>query len=184
MKERKKRTNVFALVVDIESCCWLGNPPAGMSKEIIEIGIACVDYFTKEIVSSRSIIIKPKFSEISKFCTKLTSITPELVEKEGVSFEDACKILTNEYQSDKRMWFSWGDYDRIALEQQSLDMGVKYPFGRTHFDLKEWYAFKYGLKAALSVANALKDLGLEFEGTPHRGYVDALNTARILQKMF
>ena len=178
---RKEKINTFALIIDIEACCWMSPIPAGMSKEIIEIGIAQVDYFSKEIIGSRSIIVKPQFSEISAFCTKLTTITQELVDKEGVSFKKACKILVDEFQSDRRMWFSWGDYDRISMEQQCLISKVNYPFGKTHFNLKEWYAFKRGEKMSTSVSNALKNEGLEFEGRAHRGYVDAYNTARLLK---
>lgn len=183
MRMKKGKINSFALVVDLEACCWMGNPPEGQYKEIIEIGIACVDYFTKEIIDSRSIIVKPEFSEISAFCTELTTITPELIEKEGVSFKKACKILVDEYQSDKRMWFSWGDYDRTAFEKECALKKVKYPFGKTHFNLKEWYAFKNGKKMAPSVSNALKELGLEFDGVPHRGIDDAINTAKILKSL-
>lgn len=178
-----KKNNSIALVVDLEACCWYGDAPKGQYKEIIEIGITCVDYFTKEIVESRSIIVKPEFSEISKFCTKLTTITQELIDKEGVSFKKACKILVDEYRSDRCMWFSWGDYDRISMEQESKLKKIKYPFGRTHFNLKEWYAFKNGMKQAPSVSNALKELGLAFEGQCHRGVSDSFNTAKILQKL-
>lgn len=31
------------LVVDLESTCWEGSPPAGMTSEIIEIGLCVVD---------------------------------------------------------------------------------------------------------------------------------------------
>jgi len=178
---RKQKNNSIALVIDLEACCWYGNAPEGQYKEIIEIGIACVDYFTKEIVESRSIIVKPQFSEISAFCTKLTTITQELVDKEGMPFKKACKILADEYQSSQRLWFSWGDYDRISMEQQCLISKVDYPFGKTHFNLKEWYAFKRGEKTSTSVSNALKNEGLEFEGQAHRGYVDAYNTAKLLK---
>lgn len=183
MKNRKEKINNFVLVIDLEACCWMGNPPEGQYKEIIEIGIARVDYFTKEIIDSRSIIVKPEFSEISAFCTELTTITPELIEKEGISFKKACKILIDEYQSDRKMWFSWGDYDRTAFEKECALKKVKYPFGRTHFNLKEWYSFKKGEKASTSVSNALKELGLKFEGTQHRGISDAINTAKILKHL-
>jgi len=183
MKIKREKKNSFALVVDIEACCWMGNPPIGQHKEIIEIGVACVDYFTKEMIQSRSIIVKPALSEISEFCTKLTTLTPEFVEKNGVSFKKACKILIDEFQADKRMWFSWGDYDRVAFEKECALKKVKYPFGKTHFNLGEWYAFKYGLKQSTSVSNALKKMGVEFEGTCHRGVDDAINTARILKEL-
>lgn len=180
---KKKRNNDLVNVIDLEACCWMSPIPNGQYKEIIEIGITCVDYFTKEITESRSIIVKPEFSEISAFCTKLTTITPELIEKEGVTFKQACKILLSDFSSDERMWMSWGDYDRISMEQESNLKGIKYPLSRTHFNLKEWYAFKYGIKQAPSVSNALKELGLTFEGQCHRGVSDSFNTAKILQKL-
>lgn len=171
------------LVIDLEACCWYGEPKLGMYKEIIEIGVANVDFFTKEITKTKSIIVKPQFSDISKFCTKLTTITPELVEKEGVPFKEACKILRDELWSEKKMWFSWGDYDRIAMEKESAQKKVKYPMSKTHINLGALFAFRYGLKQSPSVSTALKQLGLEFEGQAHRGYVDAFNTARILREM-
>jgi len=180
---KKKKNNDLVNVIDLEACCWYGDPPTGQHKEIIEIGITCVDYFTKEITESRSIIVKPEFSEISKFCTKLTTITQELIDKEGIPFKNACKILVDEYQSDKRLWFSWGDFDRIALKKESELKKTNYPFSRTHFNLKEWYAFKRGEKTSTSVSNALKELGLKFEGQCHRGVSDSFNTAKILQKL-
>lgn len=178
-KEFKKAINV----IDLEACCWMGDPPKGQNKEIIEIGIACVDFYTKEIIDSKSIIVKPRNSEISKFCTELTSITQELIDKEGIDLKDACDILRDEFNSKKRMWVSWGDYDRTAFERECKYKGISYPFGLTHVNLKEWFAFTYGLKQAPGVFNALKKLGLEFYGSQHRGVDDAFNTAVILQKI-
>jgi len=178
-KDKRKLVNV----IDLEACCWMGNPPKGQAKEIIEIGIACVDYFTKEIVEKRSILVKPRRSKISEFCTSLTHITQEMVDEEGVDFKVACKILKTEFKSNKRIFISWGNYDRIAFEQECKIKRIVYPFGKTHINLEEWFGFKYGIKQAMSVANALKKIGLKFEGTQHRGVIDSINTARILQKI-
>lgn len=180
---KKPKTNSLVNVIDLEACCWYGNPPAGQYKEIIEIGIACVDYHTKEIVESRSIIVKPEFSDISEFCTKLTTLTPEFIQENGIPFKKACKILMEEFNSEKRMWFSWGDYDRTAFEKECAFKKIKYPLGKTHFNLKEWYAFKHGSKQSPGVSSALKELGIEFEGTQHRGVDDAINTAKILKSL-
>jgi inhibitor of KinA sporulation pathway (predicted exonuclease) len=106
-----------------------------------------------------------------------------MVDKEGIDLSDACEILKDEYNSKKRMWVSWGDYDRVAFERECKYKGIPYPFGRTHTNLKEWFAFIYGLKQAPGVSNALKKLDIEFYGTMHRGVDDAFNTALILQKM-
>jgi inhibitor of KinA sporulation pathway (predicted exonuclease) len=183
-KNEKKVVGKLVNVIDLEACCWYGNPPSGQYKEIIEIGITTVDFYTKDVIESRSIIVKPEFSEISDFCTKLTTLTPGFVKENGVTFKKACKILMEEFNSEKRMWFSWGDYDRTAFEKECSLKNIKYPLSKTHFNLKELYSFKFGFKQSQSVTTALKNLGIEFDGTQHRGVDDSRNTAYILQKMF
>lgn len=172
------------LVVDLEATCWRGNPPDGMHNEIIEFGIAVVDFKTKELLDYDSIIVKPKFSEISEFCTELTTITKEFIDEHGISFESACEILRTKYKSDRRLWASWGKYDANQIEKDCKLRGVKFPMGRDHYNLKPLFSFKHGLSGDLGVDTALKHLGMEFEGTHHRGVDDAKNIARILKTMF
>lgn len=172
------------LVIDLEATCWRGSPPEGMHNEIIEFGIAVVDFKTKEIIESDSLIIKPKFSEISKFCTELTTITQDLIDQQGITFEEACDILKNKYKSDKRLWVSWGKYDYSQIEKDCNLRKVTFPMGRDHYNLKPLFSFKHGLGKDLGVDTALKHLNLQFEGTHHRGIDDAINIARILKTMF
>jgi len=61
------------IVVDVESTCWKGKPSEGQINEIIEVGLG--------IINKQSYIVKPKLSIISNFCTELTSITQEMVDK-------------------------------------------------------------------------------------------------------
>lgn len=183
-KSRRKMIRDIALVVDLEATCWRGHPPTGMHNEIIEIGISGIDYKTKEIVFKDTIIVKPMCSEISAFCTELTSIDQSLIDKEGVSFEKACEILRDKYKSRDRIWLSWGEYDKNQVERDCVLRGVENPFGRTHFNLKPLFSFAFGIKEDLGVAGALKHLGLEFEGNAHRAIDDAYNTALILQHTF
>ncbi|WP_407562033.1 exonuclease domain-containing protein [Streptomyces sp. 184] len=65
------------LVVDVEATCWEGPPPAGMSPEIIEIGLCELDVPTGERISRRSVLVRPERSEVGDFCTRLTTLTPE-----------------------------------------------------------------------------------------------------------
>lgn len=85
------------LVIDIESTCWK-EPQIEDNSEIIEIGICPIDTKSGDALESRSIIIKPEYSKVSEFCTKLTTITQEDVDA-GISFKDACSILVDEYNS-------------------------------------------------------------------------------------
>ena len=173
-----------ALVIDFEATCWMGPPPEGMHNEIIEIGIAGVNYKTKEIEFKESIIIKPLSSEISAFCTKLTTIDQELIDREGVTFEEACRKLRDKFKSKDRIWLSWGEYDKNQIQKDCDLRGVENPFGRTHFNLKPLFSFAFGIHKDLSVSSALEHLKIPFEGTAHRGVDDAYNTAKILQSVF
>ena len=96
-----------------------GNTPKGEVNEIIEIRhLAYFDTLTGEISDNRGILVKPTHSKISPFCTQLTTLTPELVAREGVSFEEALQILKKEYQAYQYTWASYGNYDRNMLQKQ------------------------------------------------------------------
>ena len=183
MSKRKIKRDVV-LVIDFEATCWNHTPPESMYSEIIEIGISGVDYNTKEVVLNETIIVKPEFSTVSPFCTELTTITQDFVDKNGVSFEEACNILEKKYSSKERIWMSCGEYDRKIIESNCKDKNIKYPFGRTHINFKPLFSFAFGINEDLGVGQALEHLGMEFEGTPHRGGDDAYNIAKILRKTF
>lgn len=172
------------LVIDLEATCWRGAPPEGMKSEIIEIGIAVVDFKTKEILETGSIIVKPQTSTISEFCTELTTITQEMIDEQGVSFEEACKILTEKFKSNRRLWASWGKYDFDQIHKDCILNKVDYPMGRDHYNLKPLFSIKHSLGHDLGVGTALEHLEMEFEGIQHRGVDDAKNIARILKTMF
>lgn len=170
------------LVVDLEATCWKKKPPPGQQNEIIEIGVCRVDLETFEIEDARGLIVKPTRSQVSDFCTKLTSITPEMAE-DGITFAAACDVLRNEYQSAALPWTSWGAYDLRMFRWQSESFAVPYPFSAHHIDLKGVYAALRNKGKRIGMARALKTLELSMEGRHHRGVDDAYNTARILLDM-
>lgn len=94
------------IVVDIECTCWRESQTDNIG-EIIEIGISPIDTKSGTVLESRSIIVKPEHSDVSEYCTRLTTLTQEDVDS-GISFKDACDILVNEYNSKKYMWCSYG----------------------------------------------------------------------------
>jgi inhibitor of KinA sporulation pathway (predicted exonuclease) len=169
------------LVVDVESTCW--EPPEAQPKneisEIIEIGVTEVNTRDQKILKSASIMVRPQKSKVSKFCTKLTTLTQEMVDK-GVYFDEAMSILRKQYKSDNRVMVSWGDYDRKMFERNSKEYGVKYPFGPRHLNLKNTFALLERMDYEPGMDDALDYLGLELEGTHHRGIDDSRNIARVL----
>lgn len=169
------------LVVDIECTCW-EEPRNDDICEIIEIGICPIDTKSGNVLEPRSIIVKPKLSEVSEFCTKLTTLTQEDVDS-GISFKNACKILVDEYQSGKYMWASYGYFDKNHFGMQCEREGIEYPFSKAHINVKLLFALKYSLTKDIGMYKALKFLGMPLVGTHHRGIDDARNVANILSKI-
>jgi inhibitor of KinA sporulation pathway (predicted exonuclease) len=172
------------LCVDIEATCWEGRPPNKFPEtrnEIIEIGITPIDIKTKTIGPSRAIIVTPPTTEISEFCTRLTTITPEFVEEYGIPFAEAMNILSTEYKAGRNIFASWGDYDRRSFEKNCTWNKVPNPWSNMNLNVKALYAAKMGYTCGLS--SAVDDFGLTFQGTHHRGVDDSLMVAKILVKL-
>jgi len=168
------------LVVDIEATCWEKKiAPNGQRAEIIEIGIVVVDVQNMKIIDKESILVVPTESMVSDYCTALTTLTQLQVEM-GMSYSRACEALSNKYRGRSRTWASWGNYDRIQFGRQCQERGVIYPFGPTHLNIKNLFTLRRRHPKEVGMAKALRILGMELEGTHHRGDDDAFNTAKIL----
>jgi inhibitor of KinA sporulation pathway (predicted exonuclease) len=166
-------------VVDVEATCWEGNPPEGQVNEIIEIGLTVVDIEARERVSKNRILVRPEHSTVSAFCTELTSLTQTEVDS-GVSFAQACAMLSDEFEAGQRGWASWGDYDRKQFLRQCEATDVPYPFGARHINAKAAHADAFGLRRRLGMAQALAMAELPLEGRHHRGDDDAWNIAALV----
>ena len=170
------------LVVDLEATCWEGEPPKGESSEIIEIGFCVLDAATGQRSDAQGLLVRPERSTLSDYCQKLTTITPEMLDG-APSFAEACALLVDQYDSQRRTWASYGDFDRIKLQQQCADWDVPYPFGRSHINVKNLFALQQGLTEEVGLQKATAQLGLPFEGTIHRGVDDAWNIAAVLNEV-
>jgi inhibitor of KinA sporulation pathway (predicted exonuclease) len=172
----------YILVIDIESTCWKDSPPQGQKAEIIEIGLCLLDIATRRRGESKSILVRPECSTVSDYCTALTTLTQKDVAP-GIPFREACRILTQEYGSRRRIWASYGDYDRRQFERNCLIYDVAYPFGPSHINVKSLFAVMHALPREIGMAKALERLHLPLEGTHHRGGDDARNIALILGEL-
>ncbi|MET9351226.1 3'-5' exonuclease [Streptomyces termitum] len=174
---------VLLNVVDVEATCWEGQPPPGAVSEIIEIGLTVVDLTARRRVSRHGVLVRPARSEVSPFCTELTGLTPERVAA-GVSFAEACRILTDAHDARLRPWASWGDYDRRQFDRQCRATGTAFPFGRPaergHTNAKAVFTEAYGLGRRPGMADALRIAGRPLEGRHHRGEDDAWNIAGLV----
>ena len=177
--------------VDLECTCWPdGKLPDGRNQrdvmEMIEIGIVQLDARTLEIEKKESYLIIPVeygLSGITDYCTNLTGITKQMIIKDGLPLEYALARMMSEFKTAKYEWMSWGDFDRTQIENECKRNGLQYPFSKTHTNFKYWFSLLTNQNVQRNVENALKFLGLEFEGLPHRGVDDAYNVARMYKNI-
>jgi len=158
-------------VIDVESTCWDTKiPPDKEISEIIEIGICSLDVKSLEIKNKKSVLLQPKESTISPFCTKLTTTV----------FEQVCFDLRQEYLLEERVWASYGDYDRNMFQKQCSRLHIQYPFGSRHINIKTLIALTMAWDTEVGMDEALNRLELPLVGTHHRAGDDAANIAQIL----
>ncbi len=174
-----KRLLDLLLVIDVEATCWEGEAPAGQESEIIEIGVCTLDIATGVRRDKKSLLVKPERSQVSPFCTQLTTLTQEQV-SQGMSFAEACMILQRGYLSHDRVWASYGDYDRAQFERQCRARQIANPFGTRHINIKTLFALAYALPREVGMSQALDIAGIPLEGTHHRGDDDAWNIAALM----
>lgn len=166
----------YYLVVDLEAtCCDLGSVPRHES-EIIEIGSVLVCGHTLRPIAEQTLFVRPIVHPVlTPFCTQLTTITQDMVE-DALLFPAAAARLAA--FGAGAVFCSWGDYDRNQLAADARRHRIAPPLV-DHWNLKQAYAERAGTRK-LGNQQALRRLGLEPEGTYHRGIDDARNIARLL----
>lgn len=176
----KKFDNI--IVLDLEATCWETPEEQGdQVSEIIEFGLCNYHPESRQISKKMSILVRPTTSKVSEYCTKLTGHTWEKLRIEGIPFDGALNRLRKEFGPKNRIVASWGNYDWSMVAIQCLREDQKFPFGRSHINIKELYTVRYGHEKSLGLQAALDLEKMGFTGIPHHGDDDAYNAARILK---
>ena len=181
-----------------------------VTREVIELGICLLDARTLELAGRLAIDVRPSTTEISPYCTELTGMTPERA-AQGVPFASALSALCGHLAGNIAQQragqatgpdapqcalgpedtaevahvalASWGNFDRIVLEQQCRREGVAWPFSRTHMNVRSLFALARGERRELSLAVALRVFGIERAGQAHRAADDAESAAYVLREL-
>jgi inhibitor of KinA sporulation pathway (predicted exonuclease) len=99
-------------------------------------------------------------------------------------FPEALEVMKRwMYTFADSLFCSWGDYDRNQFMQDCEYHGLEYPFGSGHLNLKAEFSRTIGRRKKLGIAGAARHLGLDFQGSHHRGLDDARNVARIVRRV-
>src|SRR5574337_673796 len=178
MPNRNKKMDKL-VVIDLEATCYERGFPVGEQQEIIEIGVCLLDLKSLRIENPKGLIVKPTTSRVSDFCTQLTTLTQEVVDK-GMTLSEAMNILDTEYDITRRTWGSWGDFDRKLLIRDCAHKGIQFPGeSRSHINIKNVLSIEHGWNREFGLDAGCEAFGLKLEGTHHRGVDDAKNIARV-----
>ena len=176
----KNEAAAYFLVIDLEATCDEEKRIRDRHMEIIEIGSVLVDAETLLPVAEHQTFVKPvRHPVLTDFCKKLTTITQADVEN-APGFPEAIASLARFIDGRDVLFCSWGDYDRRQFEQDAKFHKVTLPFGGKHLNVKKQFSTQLGEERRYGMAGALRRVGLELQGTHHRGIDDARNIARLL----
>lgn len=174
------------LVTDLEATCSNNDSIPREESEIIEIGSVIMELQGKEWIEIAEFqtFIKPVIhAKLTDYCTNLTKITQKMVD-EAPLFEDAYQSFKEFATTNQVTHFaSWGGYDARQFIRSLKTYNEMFMFNKNEcLNLKELYAQNKPLKKkrGIGLGRALRNEGLEFVGTPHRGIDDAKNIARLL----
>ncbi len=181
---KDQERNFYFLVVDLEATCSDDSSIARHEMEIIEIGAVMLNRTSWEIDAEYQQFIKPvRHPRLTDFCTQLTTIRQENIEN-APSFPEVItefKHWISEFPN--YIFCSWGDYDKRQFIQDCKFHNVRYPFASEHINIKKQFSEYLGVSKTFGMAGALEKLGIELQGTHHRGIDDARNIATILRCM-
>lgn len=180
---------MFVVAIDLE----LNQP----SNRIIQIGAAVACTQSKQIVDrgvwwldpGESINLDSELKSRGPNCQTLADL---LGEEFLASHKELARPSKGELESfwswllnggSGRKLIQWGAGDLHLLIEESKALGVPYPNRIKCLDLKLAYHFLFQYQKALGLEKALALQGLEFQGRPHDGLVDAENTAYLYLEM-
>jgi 3'-5' exoribonuclease 1 len=152
--------------------------------ETIEIGLVVIDLETLEVVDEFQRFVRPQINPLlTDFCKQLTSIQQADVDGALTYQEVGEELRTFATRYPNAAWASWGDYDARQL-QRDADFAACPSLleGLPHFNARKWHAGLYDDRPK-SLKQTVESLGLEWQGTYHRGIDDANNVASIIKEM-
>ena len=175
----------YSVIVDLEATCCNRDSFPREEMEIIEIGAVRVSSITGEIDSEFGAFVRPVRNPLlTDFCRELTSISQGEVQGAD-DFPTVLRRFSSWMAEHPDYDFcSWGDYDKKQFVRDCQFHDVPYPFSGDHRNLKAEFSSLTGSKKRFGLGGALRKLGLEFEGTAHRGIDDARNIARVYSHLF
>eukprot|EP00048_Salpingoeca_helianthica_P016608 m.233252 g.233252 ORF g.233252 m.233252 type:complete len:356 (+) comp19037_c0_seq1:52-1119(+) len=204
IKRASHATVEWVVVLDFEATCWASEAEKrGHTQEIIEFPAVLVSLARRAVVAEFHSYVRPTVDrDLSAFCRQLTGISQDTIDESPTLAVVLPRFVTWVEQQQRMHKFILGGPDATVLfaTWTSWDLGVCLPtecrwrglptppWLNTWADLKTLFHRHYQSadgekKEVCGLAEALKRLGLQFEGREHSGIEDARNTAMLVCRM-
>lgn len=173
------------LITDLECTCCDDGSILRENSEIIEIGAVLVDN-KLNILGEFCNFVRPTINpKLHQFCKDLTTIQQSDVD--GADTLDIVLPRFHDWASSygDYTFVSWGAFDFNHFKRECPLKNLENPIAEKEFiNYKVRFAKIMGLKRknGIGLRGALNSLGMEFDGTAHRGIDDAKNVLRIMKK--
>ena len=175
------------VVLDLEATAGQDDRGRQTNNCIIDVGAVYLDE-TLTVRGTFQSLVKPT-EPITPFITKLTGITPEMVESQpgfaevGPAFEHWAAGLAGNLK--KVRLAAWGNYFDIPLLRKNYyDAGLDFPFNGTALDVKTlaflWLSQSGRRTDKISLEFFADHFKIPVDGTWHRALTDAQVTAGTL----
>lgn len=192
----------YYLILDFEATC---DENKRYTNEIIEFPIILLNASSLKIVSEFHKYVKPTFfPKLTKFCTELTGIRQEMVDKADVfkktlgmvhHWMQQQGLISKEFnlQLDRKTQVTYlkkfafvtcGDWDlKVMLPKQSERENIVVPpYYERFVNIKHIFTNFMG-KKAYGMTSMLQELNLKLEGRHHSGIDDARNITKIVVEL-
>jgi inhibitor of KinA sporulation pathway (predicted exonuclease) len=153
----------------------------GLENEIIEIGAVKVDKYMKPVSEFREYIKPTIFPVINPIVTEITKIDMSILNKNGVSFEEAINRLKDMFEEGDILC-SWAKDDVAELIMNAHYFNYNdLRWLNEYLDIQEYTSKILAHKKALGLKAALDELKIKVDDTKLH---DALNDAKYTGEVF
>ena len=184
----------YVCILDFEATCWSEkeNTRNDNIREIIEFPSILYKVDSEknvQFVSEFQKYVKPVLNPIlSKFCTELTKITQETVNKAD-TFKTVYKqhfqwIQEYVQNGEKLIFYTCGIWDleiMLPIETKRYNLKLYHHYTK-YLDLKNEFQNHYKVHAG-GMTNMMKTLSIQHTGILHSGIDDCRNLAKVLIQM-
>lgn len=178
----------YYVILDFEATCEA--PKKLVPMEIIEFPAVIIEAESNQVIAEFQKYVKPLIhKKLTKFCTNLTGIRQETVNK-GVTLQEATKEF-NKWLAENGC--IGRNFDIITVG--NWDLGIIFPEEcerkqikpashlRRWVNIKDEYGIFYNCRKPGGMAKMLQNLAIKLEGRHHSGIDDCRNTAKIWMRM-